>query len=89
MSLVSTMVDYWLIYVFGNAAYAGVVVLSLVVLYGLVRGWSFDAIAVVFVPAAFLLANAALPLNLNPIILLVAGGIVGLAIAKILGGGWR
>jgi len=53
--LASTVAQYWVEYVFGSSTYAGIFLITAIILLGLKKGWSLDIYLVLLVPLAFLM----------------------------------
>jgi len=56
--LISTVVEYWIQYVFGSVLYSGIILMMALMFMGLKRGWSLDIYMIIFTPLAFLMANS-------------------------------
>lgn len=84
MSLLSIVGENWVNYAFGSYTLAGIAMILFFMLYSFKLGLSFDGMIVVAVPLIFIMTDVFVltSINLHPIVLIVAGGIIGLAIKQ-------
>lgn len=85
MSLLSTIGQQYINFVFGSIELAGLFMLLAMVLLGTRMGLSVEGYAIMLIPTLMILVSFGIfPVNIQPIILIIAGFIVGFAISRIM-----
>lgn len=87
VSMFQQLAEYWLNYFFGSYTVFTIFFFSIIAYMGFKAGLSAETILVLMVPLVFVfVGNFILSFNINPLILLGMGAIIGIALKMFLGG---
>jgi len=84
-TLITNTTQNWMNYVIGSSELTGLILLLFIMIFAFYLGLTAQGIIIVGIPMLYLITTAGLfPINLLPIVYILAGIIIALAIGKLM-----